>query len=157
MRTKKALLGTVAALLSCVNGDYRFHQVELDATVSVSAPFDTPESRSGADVHFQAHLAVSNPGQGVLEHPLGEFERWVELAPAGGMVESSTRTLLVPLHRGTGLVVYAWLDIDGDGVLCAPDSEPEPAGLVELEFPVFDAETELVLDQPCKGPESLYP
>lgn len=157
MHARKLLL---SALLTagCVNGDFRFHEVAVEASIALAPEFDTPELRGGSDIHFQAHLAVSNPGAGVLEHPLGEFERWVELAPDAGPVERSERTLLVPLHRGEGLVLYAFLDIDGDGVLCAPGSAPEPAGLIEIgDFPIFDAQVELLLDQPCKGPEALYP
>jgi hypothetical protein len=158
MRARPYLLTSLLSLTACVNGDFRFHEVAVEASISIAPEFDTPELRDGADVHFQAHLAVSNPGEGVLEHPLGEFERWVELAPDAGPVELAERTLLVPLHRGDGLVLYAFLDIDGDGVLCAPDSAPEPAGLIELtDFPTFDAQVELVLDQACKGPEALYP
>ena len=153
-----SMLAPLALSSGCVNGDFRFQEVELDASIDVDPAYGTPEQRMAAEVHFQAHLAVSAPGEGDLEHPLGEFDRWVEMPPEDAPVTTTSKTLYVPLHRGEGLVIYAWIDLDGDGVLCAPDSEPEPAGLVEVsEFPVFATAPDILLDAPCKGPEALYP
>ena len=105
---------------------------------------------SGA-VEVQLH--AGSQGEGELAHPLGELERFeVELG------QDWEHTLLYPWDDSTGLVVYAWLDRDADGVLCAPGADPEPSGLVEVaDFPAHEVDVELELDASCEGPEGLYP
>lgn len=137
------------AMTACVNDEFVFHRIEVEAEADVDPTFD-----DAGNLHVQAHLATTNPGGGELEHPLGEFERFEVLDGA----RSWTRSFDVPLHVGEGLVIYMWLDVDGDGVLCAPDAAPEPAGIIEVsEFPTFSTSLRVALDQPCKGAEALYP
>lgn len=104
------------------------------------------------DVEVQLHHAEQ--GEGVLAHPLGEIERFDTTLDAG--IE---HTFLYPLDAGTGLVVHAWNDADGDGALCAPDGDTaEASGLVEVsDFPAHEVEVTIVLDAQCEGPEGLFP
>jgi hypothetical protein len=89
-------------------------------------------------------------GSGELEHPLGLIDQ-LELEPGARELD---HTLLVPRDEGEGLVVYAWLDRDGDGILCGLDGDvAEPAGAVLLDYPPYALEFEITLAQPCVGPE----
>lgn len=91
-------------------------------------------------------------GVGELRHPLGELERFALDGP--GPFEVS---LFVP-GEVTGLVAYAWQDLDGDDVLCGLGAEPEPAGLTPLEgYPSHQLDVSLTLDTECVGPEALFP
>jgi hypothetical protein len=55
-------------------------------------------------------------------------------------------------------VVYGWLDVDGDGVLCAPGAAPEPAGAVEVDgFPAHALGFSLALGSACAGASALWP
>ncbi len=142
-------LGGLLLACGCVNESYRWLEVDLRADFAVDPAFE-----DGGNVHVQTHLAVTNPGGGVLSHPLGEIDRF-ELLEGARSFEGRVE---VPLHRGEGLVVYAWLDLDGDGLLCAPGAEPEPAGIAEVEdLSRFEARLTLELSEPCRGPEALYP
>ncbi|MDI1484401.1 hypothetical protein [Polyangium sp. y55x31] len=137
----------VFALAGCINEDTRLYEIELDGQVAV--PNGAPST--GA-VHLEFHVAQTF-GEGDLAHPLGVFETRT-VAGVGPVRE----TVLYPLDEGDGLVVYGWLDRDGDGVLCAPGQTEEPAGLVKLAgFPAHTLSFSLSLGTPCVGPESLYP
>lgn len=137
-----ALCGLLAA--ACINEDRRLYEVELVGEV-VAAP-----ETSGA-VHLELHHAET--GTGPLRTPLGRIDE-TELAAPG----AATWTTLVPQGEGEGLVLYGWLDIDGDGVLCAPGAAPEPAGVVELaDFPAHTLAFTLTLDTPCAGASALFP
>lgn len=143
-RGRRGWLGALA-LVACINEDRRLYEVELSGEVSVAMGPSTGE------VHLELHHASS--GEGLLATPLGRIDE-TELAGPG----PAQWTTLVPLGEGEGLVLYAWLDIDGDGLLCAPGAAPEPAGALELVgFPEHALEFSLVLDTPCAGPSALYP
>lgn len=133
---------------SCINQEKHLYEVVLSGQIAVGAGF----SNKG-EVHLQFHHANSN-GSGELAHPLGEFEQMTisSLGP-------TSQSLLYPIDEGAGLVVYGWLDTDGDGVLCAPGKpRTEPAGLVVVDgFPAHSLSYSLILDTACAGPESLYP
>jgi hypothetical protein len=63
-----------------------------------------------------------------------------------------------PLERGEGLLIYAWLDIDGDGVLCTPDVRVDIAGLTEVtSYPAEEVSADIQLVAPCAGPDWFYP
>lgn len=143
MKRLALLLGF--ALPACINEDRVLYEVALTGTFEVA--------EAGGTIHVELHHAVS--GEGLLEHPLGLIER-VELEPGARELELD---LLVPRDEGEGLVVYAWLDRDGDGILCGLAGETdEPAGAIELDaYPAHAIAFELVLDQPCVGPELALP
>lgn len=134
------------SLGACVNDDTTLYEVNLSGTIDVAEG-----EPSGGRVHVEVLHARS--GAGTLAYPLRPITD-LELDELGEFAES----VLVPMENGEGLVVYAWLDRDGDGALCAPGAAPEPAGIIELEdFPAHELEVELVLTEPCAGPEILYP
>ncbi len=151
-RPSRAWLIAVAAV-ACINEDRRLYEVELSGEVTVATGPDTdPDTgpKTGM-VHLELHHASS--GEGPLATPLGLIDD-TEIAGPG----PTQWTTLVPLGEGEGLVLYAWLDIDGDGLLCGLGAAPEPAGVLELTgFPAHTLEFSLVLDTPCAGPSALYP
>lgn len=133
---------------SCINEETHLYEVALSGQIAVAGGF----SNKG-EVFLQFHHE-SSVGAGELAHPLGEFEE-MTLSSIG----PTSQSLLYPKDEGAGLVVYGWLDVDGDGVLCAPGKpRTEPAGLVVVDgFPAHSVSYTLVLDTACAGPESLYP
>ena len=78
-------------------------------------------------------------GSGALAHPLGEFDRRTVSAAQAPI--SFDETILYPQQKGQGLIIYGWIDTDGDGVLCAPGKPPEPSGLFRVSsFPAHGVE-----------------
>lgn len=140
----------LAALLpgACVNDDLTLYEFTLRGTVTVAAGLPA----AGA-LHLELHHAES--GAGRFAHPLGEFAAFPDVGSPGAELSVTARA---PVDEGQGLVVYAWLDVDGDGILCALGVDDEPAGLVELAgFPAHNIRFTLELAEPCSGPEALYP
>jgi len=140
--------GFFCLLTGCINQESNFYEVALSGQVFAAAGMP-----SKGQVHLEFHHAAS-VGVGELAHPLGEFDSEV-IASIG----PTSRTLLYPKDDGAGLIVYGWLDADGDGVLCAPGKpRTEPAGLVVVSgYPAHQLSFDLTLDTPCAGAESLYP
>lgn len=140
----------LAALLlaGCINDDLTLYEFELRGTVTVAAGLPN----TGA---LQLELHHAESGTGRFTYPLGQFAAFPEVGSPGAEL---TVTARAPVDEGHGLVVYAWLDVDGDGILCAPGVADEPAGLVELDdFPAHTLRFTLTLAAPCSGPEALYP
>ena len=135
---------------ACVNGDYYYYEVALEGTISTVDPqFD-----GLGEVHLELHH--ERKGEGMFERPLGVVETWT----LGEGEREFTGAALVSQDDGAeGLVVYGWLDLDGDGTLCSPDGDrSEPAGVVVLDgYPGHELSFELELSEPCLGPEGLYP
>jgi len=136
-----AALALLAAQTGCINEDYVFYVTDI--TVDVDAPGDGP-------ITVVFHHAWQ--GEGVTGHPLGPIEEVTfDALPA-------THTLSYPQHAGEGLVLYAWQDDDGDGVLCAPGVDDEASGVTEVEgFPAHQLDAFVTLDALCRGAEGLYP
>ena len=133
---------------ACINEDTTLYELELRGQVAVADGLPA----SGA-VQLELHHAQG--GVGEFAHPLGEFAEFADVGAPGDMFTVRAR---VPTDEGSGLVVYAWLDVDGDGILCAPGVDDEPAGLVQLDgFPAHALGFTLSLATPCVGPEALYP
>jgi len=90
--------------------------------------------------------------EGELRHPLQFIEEF-QTGPGG-----FSHAFDYPLDIGDGLVVYAWQDLDGDGVFCTPSFREELAGLTEAaEFPADTVTVEIALVRPCAGPDWFYP
>lgn len=138
------ILPLVSLLLTgCVSSTTTLLEVELTGVVSV-------ENTQGP-VEVQIHHAEQ--GEGELAHPLGEIARFWTSAGSEFTYEFD-----YPMDEGTGLVLYAWLDRDDDGVLCAPGVDDEEAGLIEVDlFPDHVVEVAFDLAVLCEGPEGLYP
>ncbi len=146
IRALGLILG-IGALAGCVNGDVHLYEVRARGATAVG-----PLMNATGAVHLEFHVAHSK-GAGALAHPLGPFEGR-KVAAIGAVDE----TVLFPQDDGEGLVIYGWLDRDGDGLLCAPGKNMEPAGAVEVKpFPAHEVMFNLVLDHDCAGPEALYP
>lgn len=145
MRAPWILWISAVPLVGCINEDRRLYEVELSGEVSV------PAGPSAGTVHLELHHATS--GAGVLATPLGLVDETRVDSPG-----PASWTTLVPLGEGEGLVLYGWLDLDGDGLLCGLDAAPEPAGVALLAgFPAHALEFSLALDTACAGPSALYP
>jgi len=145
-RLAHALLALICLnpLVGCINGDAVYYVVDLEIDVSLDA--DGP-------ITLTAHHATQ--GEGLLAHPLGPFDEEVFEVVDDAAISWQ---IAVPQHEGEGLIVYGWQDRDGDGVLCAPGVDDEPAGLTVVEaYPAHAIAIELVLDATCRGPEALVP
>ncbi len=143
------MIAAAAATLcagGCVNEDVTLYGVRVTGRVQVA-----PEFESAGVV--QLGLYFASAGEGELAFLVDEIELR-ELGAPGSVDE----WFLVPLDEREGLLVYAWLDVDGDGVHCAVGGAEEPAGLVAVDdFTDHAVSFALVLDQACAGPEALYP
>lgn len=106
----------------------------------------------GVSGKVQVRVFQAWAGQGALRHPLEAITTFP--APLG----SFRQEIDYPVNDGEGLVIYAWLDSDGDGHHCTPTVRNDPAGLTQVsEFPVDSVSFRLELNQPCVGPEHFFP
>lgn len=129
----------------CINQTTRLVEVAVSGEISAEA--------SAAQGVVTVELQHAWTGTGELRHPLGPIETFTLEGPG-----PYDRTLLYPEAEGEGLVVYAWMDGDGDGVLCSPTNRDEPAGLTEVaDFPAYVVTADVVLDAACAGAETLFP
>lgn len=135
----------LGGLVAC-NVTTELYEVTLEGSIQNDGSPSVPGAVTVALFH-------ASSGEGDLAHPLELIERF-ELDGPGDF----SHVFLYPLEVGEGLVVYAWQDLDGDGILCAPGQTLEVAGLVEVNpFPAHSVLISLSLGSPCAGPESLYP
>lgn len=120
-------------------------------SVGLSVAIDALED---VDPAATVHLAVYHAwtGTGELRYPLEIVERWET------NLGSSNFSFDYPAVLGEGLVVYAWVDSDGDGANCTPTVRGDLADLVEVEdFPAEHVSVSLLLDAPCAGPDWFFP
>lgn len=121
--------------------------ISVELAVAIAAP---EEVDTAAIVFLSVHHAWT--GTGELRYPLEIVERWET------NLGSSNFSFDYPSEGGDGLVVYAWLDADGDGVNCTPTARGDLADLVEVEaFPSEQVSASLFLDAPCAGPDWFFP
>lgn len=151
---KRLSVGWVAVLAAgtgaCVNEDVHLFEVELAGRIAT----EDPSLDGVGTVHLELHHGYV--GEGELRRPLGLIESWA----LGPEVRDFEDVVLVSTDGGAeGLVMYGWLDLDGDGVLCNVGSaDEEPAGVVVLsDVPAHDISFELELSAPCRGVEPLFP
>ena len=138
----------VAALcFGCAGEELPPPPISVELAVAIAAPEEIDPS---ATVHLSVHHAWS--GTGELRYPLEIVERWET------NLGSSTFSFDYPVEGGEGLVVYAWVDSDGDGVHCTPTVHGDLADLVEIEeFPSERVSASLLLETPCAGPDWFFP
>lgn len=90
--------------------------------------------------------------QGELRHPLQLIESF---AAAPGAFSHKFEYLE---NKGEGLIVFAWVDLDGDAVQCTMSSRRDLSGLSEVTtFPADRVNVTVTLTEPCRGPDWFYP
>ena len=141
MNFRATLILTLLFLLGgCLNEDLAYLTIQLDGLVL---------SDEEGPISVEFHHAVQ--GSDDLAHPLGWIDEIVLEAP-----RPFTHQLDYPLHRGSGLFVYAWQDLDGDGLLCSPGGASEPTGGSETTDSLsLQLTIEIALNESCLGPERL--
>ena len=119
--------------------------------VEIAGEIRVPDTAApGSRVYVNLYHAWSL--QGELRHPLQLIESF-ETAPG-----AFTHRFAYPPAGGEGLIVYAWVDLDGDAVLCTPGERRDLAGLTEVTgFPADKVNVTLDLTEPCRGPDWFYP
>lgn len=128
--------------------------ISVELTVAIAAP---EEIDPASTVHLSVHHAWT--GTGELRYPL-EIVEGFETS-----LGSSTFSFEYPAEGGDGLVVYAWVDADGDGINCTPTARGDLADLAVVEeFPseqvsvsLLLVSASLLLDAPCAGPDWFFP
>jgi hypothetical protein len=139
-------IGLAVWLSSCAEREAPTSPVNLSGTISV--PDGVASDGSKVTVNLYHAWALEGP----LRHPV-EFIESFETA-AGEYSFSFD----YPIENGEGLLVYAWIDLDGDGVHCTPEVRTDRAGLTVVEdFPAADVTADVMLDVPCAGPDWFYP
>ncbi|MFM7203857.1 MAG: hypothetical protein ACKO6N_24000 [Myxococcota bacterium] len=144
----RVLGGMVGLLLlpACLNQDVHYYEVQMTGSIEAPAHPDSTEI-----VYLTVYHAVS--GEDMLAHPL-EF-----IGSTEALLGTLDYAFLYPLDNGEGLVVFGWLDVDGDGIYCtAQETREDVGGLVEVtDFPAHSVSLRLSLTEACTGPEGLYP
>ena len=121
--------------------------LSVELTVAIAAP---EEIDPAANVYLSVHHAFS--GTGELRYPLEIVDRWET------SLGSSSFSFDYPIEGNEGLVVYAWVDSDGDGINCTPTNHGDLADLVAIEeFPFDQGSVSLFLETPCAGPGWFFP
>jgi hypothetical protein len=109
-----------------------------------------PEAGTGGRVYVSLFQAWSLEGE--LRHPLQLIESF-EAAPG-----AFSHKFEYPENKGEGLIVFAWVDLDGDGVHCTMSSRRDLSGLSEVTtFPADQVSVTVTLTEPCRGPDWFFP
>jgi hypothetical protein len=144
---RTTLLVALVAIMSGCAGDAepRIERVQLSGQITA------PEGvQSSGTVYVSLYHAWALEGE--LRHPV-EFIEAFETR-----VGSFSHDFDYPIDLGEGLLVYAWLDADGDGTLCTPTVRGERAGLIEVvDFVPGSVAADIQLTAPCAGPDWFYP
>ena len=139
-----ALIGI--GMQSCNNMDSELIKDEI--TISGEVVIDS--NLSFSKINFSIFHAIS--GIGFQEHPLYEIESFTSNDT------SISYTFGYNSLGNTGLVVYAWIDLDEDGILCTPASRIDLAGVdVNESFPTTNSLFSVKINTPCVGPDWFYP
>jgi len=125
--------------------------VAIKGAVSVPAGTNTQG-------RVEVHLYQAWFGEGQLRHPLKFIESFETT------VGEFSHSFGYPDNNGEGLIVYAWIDSDGDGINCTPTERNDVAGLTEVTDFALDSEEEYAaapvsvqLSVDCAGPDWFYP
>ena len=124
--------------------------VPVQLTVNLQVP--SMRAPTGT-VHLYTYNAYR--GEGELRHPLGFIEEKLTFDYGDGQINHSFDYVL---GSGEGFVVYAFLDVNGDGALCTPTERDEFSGLTVLaEEPSGEMTVDVELTSPCAGSERFFP
>ena len=150
MKTTRLMhLPAAAALLllaACSNApEEQFKTVTVNGTVRMLAG-----PMPAGTLHFRLYNLEALDGD--LQHPLEEIEDFTSSTP------EFSHSFQYPVHKGSGLAVHAWLDMDGDGVLCTPTDKLEPSGLAYIaENPEESVTLDIALTGNCRAANYFYP
>jgi hypothetical protein len=137
----------ILALLAGCSGDpeHEYRTVTINGNVNmVAGPMP-----AGA-LHFRLYNLWYLDG--VLRHSLEEIEDFTSDSA------NFSHSFEYPLHKGTGLAVHVWLDADGDGIFCTPQSRIDPAGLTAMEeTPDGEINVQITLAENCRAANYFYP
>ena len=118
--------------------------------ITISGEIITSEDVQGKTFNLSIFHAQS--GIGFQQHPLYEIESFTSQS------QTFNHTFLYDSSGNTGLVVYAWLDIDQDGIMCTTQSRNDIAGIdLNEDFPNSNQSFTIELTQQCVGPDWFYP
>ena len=139
------ILAVTLLIAGCSAPEVQTTRVTVSGNIQV-----TDGVSSDGVVHIALYHAWALDG--VLRHPV-EFIESFE-----GEIGEFAVDVDYPVDKGEGLLVYAWIDLDGDGVLCTPTGRSDLAGLTEAEeFPAAEVTVNVWLVAPCAGPDWFYP
>ena len=139
------LLVACLALAGCGEPVVKTMPVTVSGNISV-----LDDVNSDGMVHIALYHAWALEGE--LRHPVQFIEAFE------GGIGGFSIDVDYPVDKGEGLLVYAWLDTDGDGVLCTPTGRSDLAGLTEVKnFPSENVTVDVWLVAPCAGPDWFYP
>jgi hypothetical protein len=138
-----ALVMTIVVLAGCSEPEPNLRPMTVAGTVAA------PEGVSGpVEIWLYHEWSL----EGDLRHPLQFIDTFKSSL---GPFEHSFD---YPEDIGEGLVVYAWVDTDGDGVNCTPEVRNDLAGLTVAEDAEQDrVEVDVLVGEPCRGPDFFYP
>ena len=118
--------------------------------ITISGQIITSENIQGKTFNLSVFHAQS--GIGFQQHPLYEIESFTSESL------NFNHTFIYNSSGNSGLVVYAWLDIDQDGIMCATQSRDDIAGIdLNEDFPNSNQSFTIELTQQCVGPDWFYP
>ena len=96
--------------------------------ITITGEIITSEDSQGKSFNLSIFHAQS--GIGFQQHPLYEIESFTSQS------QTFNHTFLYNSSGNTGLVVYAWLDVDQDGIMCTTQSRNDVAGIdLNEDFP----------------------
>ena len=131
-------------LAGCSEGEQEFEKQIIMVEVTAE------QSLEDKTIYVSTYHAQS--GIGFQQHPLYEIESF--------SVESSRfeRSFDYDPSGNTGLLVYAWVDNDDDGINCTMDSRDDTSGAaIDESFPQTNSTFIIELTENCVGPDWFYP
>ena len=135
------------ALLTACGGEPEVRTEPVQLSGRIVVPEGLP-----ADGTVTVRLFHAWALDGELRHPLAELGSF-ETA-----VGEYSHEFDYPVEAGEGLVVYAWLDRDGDGVHCTPTERIDASGLTEVTgFAPGAVTADVEIVAPCASPGWFYP
>jgi hypothetical protein len=143
LMTGLALLLAAIGLAGCGESPPETRRVELTGRVIA------PEGVTGP---VEVRLFHAWSLEGALRHPL----QLIEFFPAEAGVPF-THSFDYRPDIGEGLVVFAWIDTDGDGVHCTPTAREDMSGLAEASGDAGQVEVTVVLTDYCRAPGWFFP
>jgi len=123
---------------------------ETREQMTISGEISSISSLDGQTLYISIFHAQS--GIGFQPHPLYEIDSFESQST------SFERTFFYDRQGNSGLVVYAWVDNDGDGINCTMQSRNDYAGVsINEDFPNSSKSFDVELTKRCVGPDWFYP